>query len=172
MVPIRKQLRQPIMDAVAPRQRIEQAAGVGHLRPHIFLRVGAAGIFQPAVRIGNLVPVKWSRRQSSTLALGGPAGGPVAGAELSAAHASAAIRERQATIQSKREPPGIKHLTESDVHRRQGLGYQNSNRAVLSNSAPDANINNDSAGDASARRAPPHSSVAQWQSIRLLTEGL
>ena len=53
----RKQLGQPIVDAVAPRQRIEQAAGVRHLIAHISLRVRTAGILQPAVGIGNLVPM-------------------------------------------------------------------------------------------------------------------
>ena len=130
----RKQLGQPIVDAVAPRQRIQQAAGVGHLIANISLRVRTVGILQPAVGIGNLVPMNGIDDRVH-LGLGRPGRRGGRGAELSSAHASAAIRERQATIQSKREPPGIKHLTESDVHRRQGLGYQNSNRAVLSNSA-------------------------------------
>src|ERR1700720_2407436 len=109
---------------------------------------------------------------TSTLALGGPAGEVAVEAELSSAHARAAIRERQATIQSKREPPGIKHLTEFRRTPAPGVRVSKFKASSFEQLRPDANIRNDSAGDASARRAPPHSSVAQWQSIRLLTEGL
>jgi hypothetical protein len=53
----RKQLGKPLMNAIAPGQGIKQAARVSHFLAHILLRVRTVGILQPAIGIGDLVPV-------------------------------------------------------------------------------------------------------------------
>src|SRR6185437_790274 len=79
----------------------------------------------------------------STLAFGGPAGEVVLGAELSPAHATPAISDKPAAIQSKRNPPGIK--APRKIHRQAGPPDRVSKTAPLSfePAGLDVNMNGD-----------------------------
>jgi hypothetical protein len=75
---------------LASGKRIEDASGVCQFLTDIFLSVGTRRVFQPAIRIGNLMALDGALDE-----------------ELSSAEIAAVTRNRQARVQNKRRPPGI-----------------------------------------------------------------
>src|ERR1700722_2579674 len=104
---------------------------------------------------------------TSTFTFGGPAGDGVVEDDSSPAKATAAISDRQTTIQSKRNPPGI--ITSQAMWMNR---VSKTTRGSFQRVGPDASIDKVNARRRVLSRVPQHSSVAQWQSIRLLTGGL